>query len=52
MNDRKYEYALKVWDRFGMKTMEYYYDLYLKCDVLLLLDAFETFTNCSLKNYG
>ena len=35
-----------------MKTMNDYYHLYLKCDVLLLADAFEKFGNNSLKNYG
>ena len=33
-----------------MKAMKDYHDLYLKCDVLLLL--FENFRNNSLKNYG
>ena len=33
-----------------MKTMKYYHDLYLKCDVLLLVDVFEKFRNNSLKN--
>ena len=32
--------------------MKDYYNLYLKCDVLLLGDAFEKFRNSSLKNYG
>ena len=31
-----------------MKTMKHYYDLYLKCDVLL----FRKFRNGTLKNYG
>ena len=31
--------------------MKDYYDLYLKCDVLLLVDVFEKFRNNSLKNY-
>ena len=35
-----------------MKTIKDYHDLYLKCDILLLADAFETFRNNSLKNYG
>ena len=34
-----------------MKTMKDYHDLYLKCDVLLLADVFDTFRNNSLKNY-
>ena len=34
-----------------MKTLKYYHDLYLKCDVLLLADVFEKFKNNSLKNY-
>ena len=35
-----------------MKTMKGYQDLYLKCDVLLLVVVFENFRNSSLKNYG
>ena len=35
-----------------MKKKKNYYNLYLKCDVLLLADAFEKFTSNSLKNYG
>ena len=34
-----------------MKTMKDYYDLYLKCNVLLLADVFENLTNNSLKYY-
>ena len=34
-----------------MKTMKDYHDLYLKCDVLLLVDVLN-FTNNSLKNFG
>ena len=35
-----------------MKTMEDYYGLYLKYNVLLLADVFKTFRNNNLKNYG
>ena len=34
-----------------MKTTKDYHNLYLKCDVLLLVDAFEKFRNNSLENY-
>ena len=32
--------------------MKYFHDVYLKCDILLLVDVFEKFINNSLKNYG
>ena len=35
-----------------MKMIKDYFDLYLKCDVLLLHDVFETFRNSILKNHG
>ena len=35
-----------------MKTIQDYYDLYLKCDVLLLTDVFEEFRNNSSIDYG
>ena len=35
-----------------MKQMKHYYNLYLKCDALLLADMFEHFVNNRLKNYG
>ena len=34
-----------------MKKMKDYHNLYLKCDVLLLVNFFEKFRNDSLKNY-
>ena len=35
-----------------MKTVKDYYDLYLKCDILLLADEFDKFRKGRLKNYG
>ena len=49
ISDKEYEHVLNVWK---IKTMKNHYDLYLKCDVLLLADVFEKFRNNSLKNYG
>ena len=45
ISDKKYEHTLKVWDKFELRTMKNYHNMYLKCDVLLLLllgDANET----------
>ena len=44
------EHVLEVWDIFEMKKMKDYHDLYLKCDVLLLVDVLEKFRKSSLKN--
>ena len=57
LTDRKisgneYEHVLNVWNKFEVKQMKYYHDLYLKCDVLLLTDLFGKFRNNNLKNYG
>ena len=35
-----------------MKAMKDYHNLYLKCDVLLLVVVFEKFRNNSWNNYG
>ena len=42
----------KTWDKFEMKNMGHYHDLYLKKDVLLLADIFEKFIALCLKCYG
>ena len=52
ISDKEYNYVLKDWNKFEMKTMKDYHDLYLKCDFLLLTDVFEKFGNNSIKNYG
>ena len=52
ISDKEYQHVLKVWNKFEMKTMKDYHDLYLKCDVLLLKYVLENFRNNSLKNYG
>ena len=47
-SEKEYEYVVKVWNTFQMKTMKDYHNLYLKCDVLLLANVFENFKNNSL----
>ena len=51
ITDKEYELVINVWEKFEMRKMKVY-DLYLKCDVLLLANVFEKFRNNSLKNYG
>ena len=51
ISDQDYEHAQQVWDTMEKKTLGCYHDTYLKTDVLLLTDVFETFRNTCLKNY-
>ena len=32
VSHKEYKYVLKIWDKFKMKMMKDYHDLYLKCD--------------------
>ena len=43
ITDEEYQHAQTVWKSFGCKTMGDYHDLYMKTDVLLLADVFESF---------
>ena len=52
INNEDYERAKKVWNDFDMKNMGDYHDLYLKTDVLLLCDVFETFVDMCMRYYG
>ena len=52
ISEKDYLHAVNVWNEFKMKLLVDYYDLYLKTDVLLLIDVFEKFINWSLKYYG
>ena len=39
----EYDHTRKVWKTFNIKTMGEYHDIYLKSDVLLLVDVFKSF---------
>ena len=51
ISDQDYEYAQQVWNIMGKKILGCYHDTYLKTDVLLLADVFETFRNTCLRHY-
>ena len=52
VSDEDYEHAQRIWKEFGIKNLGEYHDLYLKSDVLLLVDVFEEFRNICLENYS
>ena len=51
ISDEDFSHAQKVWEKFGMKSLGEYHDLYLKTDVFLLADVVENFRTILLKNY-
>ena len=51
-SDKEYEHVLNACNKFEMKTMKDYHDLYLKCGILLLADVFEKFRNNNLNICG
>ena len=51
ISDEQYTHAKTVWDKFNLKSMGEYHDLYLKSDILLSSDVFENFRKTCLQHY-
>ena len=51
ISDQDHEHAQQVWNIIEKKTLNCFYDTYLKTDVLQLAHIFEAFRNTYLKNY-
>ena len=52
VSNQDYEHACKVWRDFGIRNLGEYHDLYLRTDVILLANIFESFRKVCLDNYG
>ena len=51
ISNKDYEHAQRVWKGFDMKNLGEYHDLYLKTDVLLLSNVFESLRNECLNHH-
>ena len=47
-----YRHAKRVYNEFNNKNLDYYHDLYVPNDTLLLADVFENFRNKCIEIYG
>ena len=52
VSDKDYKHACKVWRDFGIRNLGEYHDLYLRTEVILLANVFESFRCVCLDNYG
>lgn len=52
VTEEEYEHAKNVWNHFKCKTLGEYSDLYLKVDVMLLVDIYENFRDICLSVYS
>jgi len=52
ISDADYRHGQQVWSALRCQTLGDYHDIYLRTDVLLLADVFETFRSTSLQHYG
>ena len=51
VNDKEYKKSVNVWKVFKIKKLGEYHDMYLKTDVLLLVNVFEKFFETCLNYY-
>ena len=52
ISEKDYDHACSVWREFGIRNMGEYHNLYLRTNVILLANVFESFRRVCLENYG
>jgi len=52
VSENNYTYAANIWQRFSIRTLGEYNNLYLKTNVSLLIDILENFCESSVASYG
>ena len=52
VSNQDYDHACEVWRYFGIANLGEYHDLYLRTDIILLANIFESFRRVCLDNYG
>ena len=52
VSDTDYKHTCSIWREFGIRNMGEYHDLYLRINVILLANVFESFRQVCLENYG
>ena len=52
VRDEDYKHACSVWNEFGIRNLGEYHDLYLRTDIILLANVFESFRRVCLDNCG
>ena len=51
IDEVEYSHAKKAWDKFNIKNIGEYHDLYLKTDVVFLTNVFDSFRSVCSDNY-
>ena len=52
ISEDDYQYAQRVWDAFGIRSLGDYHDLYLQADIILPANVFEAFRDACLEHYS
>ena len=52
ISEEDYQHTQKVWEKFGIRDLGDYHDLYLRTDVVLMANVYEAFRDICLRHYS